>query len=96
MRKKDGSLVAHTINAIENSKYTRHGAGYKIHYAFWAGSNRHRRLVSYKDRLLSILKERSFKVVHGNDAPRGGAEGDYLLVSKRAIKYLNSLIKAIE
>lgn len=87
--KNDGTLKARVIEALK-SYHTVPNNGI-IHYSFYTGSGRYVRKVSYYYELTQILRLAGYKWAEGNDAPRGGAQGDYIKISKTAVNFLKSL-----
>ena len=93
MRRIDGQLKQNIREAIETSTYTRiPGGKFKVHTKTWEGKGKQKSLKDRTPRIMEALKGRRFKWGKGNDAPRGGAEGDHLIISRRAHKYLMDLI----
>ena len=61
----------------------------KAHMKRWYS----RRVLNDKEpRLRELLELFGFKYSTGNDAPRGGVEGDYVQMSRRAFETLKSLV----
>ena len=89
--KKDGSLKKRVIEAI---KYCV-SSSTKIHFSYYTGSGRHIRLVCYFNEIHELLNVLGYKSEFLNDAPRGGKQGDYLKVSKRAINTILSIYKEV-
>lgn len=84
--KKDGTLKARVLEAIENKVFST-----KIYYQSWAGSNRNKSLCTYEFEITQLLKLAGYKFTYGNDAPRGGKDGDFIKISNTAFNFLKSL-----
>ena len=57
----------------------------RMHFKSW--TNNFRRLVeSEHHSMLSFLKELGISYITGNDAPRGGVEGDYIELTRKEAK----------
>lgn len=79
--KKNGELTAHAITAIRESGMK----GRKIYPVDYAGSGRH---ITVRDRsayIIMILNACGYKYEQGNDAPRGGAAGNFIKVSSKNV-----------
>mgnify|MGYP007046279391 CR=1 FL=1 len=87
--KKDGTLKTRVIEALKSYQTVPNNG--VIHYSFYTGSGRYTRKVSYYYELTQLLKLAGYKWTEGNDAPRGGAQGDFIKVSKAAVNFLKSL-----
>lgn len=84
--KKDGTLKQRTIEAIDLLvKDTI------IHPSFYTGSGRYIRLVSYEHEITTLLNMLGYKYKKGNNAPKGGKQGDYIKISKTALKTIKNL-----
>jgi len=83
---KDGNLSKRVSNLIKNCRIV----GNKIYYFTWTGSGRY---INPNDN--SLIKDfiifAGFKYKEGNDAVRGGKEGNYIKVSKQVIEFLNEI-----
>ena len=87
----DGSLHATAKRQIQNSL---HGVtGTKIYTDFWKGSGRHISLSSSAYYIKRLLDLGGYAYKTGNDAPRKGAAGNYIEVSKKAMQYLTILAR---
>ena len=83
--KKDGKLkkqVIHVINNYINSVIIRPDT--------W--TNNGRNLHTVRHTVIEIIDAVKCKHKEGNDAPRGGAEGNYIKISNPALKKINSLL----
>jgi hypothetical protein len=85
---KSGNLHRNYRNAIESSRF----AGNKIYTCFWSKSGSHLNLKDYTFYVTNALTLGGYKYKFGNDAPRGGKEGNYIQVGKPAVKFLNYLL----
>ena len=87
--RKSGELKSMSIQHLNSM---REVSG-KIYYSHYTGSGRHIRLVSGYCTIKNSLTLLGYKFTQGNDAPRGGRNGDYIKCSSVAIKALRSLLK---
>jgi len=62
----------------------------KIYPKRWG--HKYKTLVDNSDKYIDILNALKLKFSTGNDAPRGGKEGDYIKISKKAIKKIERFI----
>lgn len=85
--KADLTLSTYAKNAIKECVFNHP----KIYVKRWHISGKHRSLKDHTYYIESILKATRYKYVKGNDAIRGGEEGNYIKVSKSAINFLKSL-----
>lgn len=63
----------------------------RIYPVYYSGSGRHINLHDHSHYIMSILRAQRYKYTTGNDAPRGGAQGFYIEVSRHAFNFLESL-----
>lgn len=95
--KKDGTVaenyrlaVAKVFNAIADNEPRLHGK-------HWTGSRKHRTLVDNEWKDVHICKALGIKYLLGNDAPRGGVEGDYIQMildgRNRAVSRIRKIAK---
>lgn len=82
-----GEVHQHVISAIQNCRFD----GNKIYFSSWKRNGRHHTLADYSFRIIQILQAQKYKMEFGNDAPRGGKDGDFIKVSTTARKFLQSL-----
>lgn len=61
---------------------------FKIYACQWKGSGRHISCSDKRKAILDVLKAQGYKVEVGNDAPKGGFEGNFIKVSKTAFNFL--------
>lgn len=71
----------------------------RLHEKFWSGTRRHMTLIeTCHDRICDFLRLLNCKYTTGNDAKRGGVEGDYIEVKvtdvKKAILKFEKLFQA--
>lgn len=84
MIKKDGTVSARYSDEVriifrEIVQATEKGRkSFRVHPKMWTGTRRHLTLVDNTHRYKDILEALGLAYVAGNDAPRGGAEGDYI------------------
>lgn len=64
----------------------------KIYTKRYSGSGRYINLQDYSFYVSQILNLQGYKFETGNDAPRGGKEGDFFKVSKTAFNFLKKLL----
>ena len=60
----------------------------KIYSKHWIHSGRHHNLVDKSDSIINLIKALGYNYKEGNDAPQGGLQGDYIKISKTALKTL--------
>jgi hypothetical protein len=82
-----GVLTKNTANAINSSHFN----GNKIYAKYYTGSGNHINLVDMSFYIIGILNALKLKYSTGNDAPRGGKNGDFIKVSSKAIQIIRSL-----
>ena len=70
------------FNVVENKIYT----------GYYSGSGRFTTSHSAQEIITSILKAQGYKFEIGNDAPRGGARGEFVKVSKVAMNFIKSIV----
>lgn len=63
----------------------------KIYTGYYSGSGRFTTSHSAQSTIVSILKAQGYKFEIGNDAPRGGASGEFVKVSKVAFTFIQSI-----
>lgn len=78
--KKGGS-----IKSIYKDVIDRTILGTKIYPKRWTGSGRHIRLVDHWSYCTNLIKGLGYTYQVGNDAPRGGVEGNYIKITKKAL-----------
>ncbi len=91
IRKNNGELTVYSQKAVTLAtvSYKKKGGKVRLYLKEWVNNGRN--LVDWEVYVKQILREKSFKISTGNDAPRCGKEGDYLEVSKKALDYLFEL-----
>ena len=82
-----GEVHQHYLSAIQNCRFD----GNKIYYSSWKRNGRHQTLVDYSFKIIQILQAQKYKFELGNDAPRGGKDGNFIKVSSTARKFLQTL-----
>jgi hypothetical protein len=87
--KKDGTLTQQHSTAIFSIIRDR-----KIYPARWVISGRRKNLVDKSNYYMDVANYFGFKVKTGNDAPRGGQEGEYIEFSAQAQKSLIQKFKS--
>jgi hypothetical protein len=76
-------------NALSNCRFDVNSN--KIYTGYYSGKGRFATACSAQNTVISILKAQGYKYEIGNDAPRGGANGDFVKVSKTAFNFLKSI-----
>lgn len=79
-------VMRKSIKKVINSVY-----GNIIHHTVTSFNCGYLNTVSIKDDLIMLLSALSLKYNEGNDAPRGGKDGDFIKISSRAIIKLKEL-----
>lgn len=85
-RKENGDLYKNVKSDLDFTSVK----GNKIYCKRWVGSNRHKSLKDVSHLITEMLFDLGYKYSEGNDAPRGGAEGDFIKVGKIGMKTLFS------
>jgi len=83
--KKNGEFTEEVNKALACPK-----VGRKIYHTEYRGSGRHVSVASRAAYLRGILDALGYKYTEGNDAPRGGASGDYIKVSAYVMKRIKN------
>ena len=86
---KKGELSKNVTNAIGNCTFDK--GQRKIYTGYYSGSGRFTSANSAMFTVTDILERKGYKYTTGNDAPRGGASGEYVKVSKTAFKFIQQL-----
>lgn len=63
----------------------------KIYTGYYSGAGRFTTRHSAKDTVTAILNAQGYSFKEGNDAPAGGANGEYVKVSKVAFNFISNL-----
>lgn len=84
-----GSVNKMYVNAIRGSRIN----GDKIYPCSYAGSGRYITLRDYTSYITTALKLAGYKFEAGNNAPRGGKEGNFIKCSSTAMNFLILLTK---
>lgn len=82
---KQGKLRNSIQQAIEGIYET------KIYTDRWVGSGRRKNLQSTHSNVVELLGALKLKYKTGNDAPRGGREGNFIKISTRALAKIKNL-----
>lgn len=88
--KKDGTLKKRVVEAISFCKWNQDN---KFYTDFYSGSGRFSSIGTYHNEIMGLLILLGYKHTTGNDAPKSGAQGNYIQVSKIAFNTIISLIK---
>lgn len=86
---KTGNISKNIINAINHCTFTND----RVYTGYYSGSGRFTTANTALPVIKSILEAQGYKFEIGNDAPRGGVNGEHLKISKTAITFLQSLKK---
>jgi hypothetical protein len=86
---KKGEVSKTIINAINNCKFNLEDR--KIYTGYYSGSGRFTSRHSAQSTITSILTAQGYKFELGNDSDRGGASGEYVKMSKKAINFIESI-----
>ena len=80
MVRKDGTVSSRYEDAVARvmDKILSGEKKARIHYSSWTGTRGHMKLDSILYKYLDVAEALGLKYTLGNDAPRGGAEGDYI------------------
>lgn len=81
-----GEVSKQFKNALMCASYNE--SELKIYPCKWMKSGRRFACSDKTKTILDVLKAQGYKVEEGNDAPRGGLEGNYIKVSKTAFNFL--------
>lgn len=85
IKTKDGKIKSNIINAINASLR----GNTKLRPVVW--KNNGRTFQDRSDAIKEALIAGGYKFKEGNDSSRGGREGDFIKVSKTALKFLMEL-----
>lgn len=86
---KSGEVNKNTKSAINNCRIE----GNKIYTKQYTGSGNYKNFKDNSGIIETILKRLGYEFTTGNDAPRGGKEGDFIKCSKTAINAIIELSK---
>jgi hypothetical protein len=81
-----GEVNKHFKNALMCARFDE--ANTKIYPCSWMKSGRNFACRDKSALITSVLKAQGYKFEIGNDAPKGGLEGNYIKVSKTALAFL--------
>ena len=84
---KSGKVKEMVLTAIRDSRIN----GLKIYPVSWKYSCGHANKRDLSCYIIMTLKWKGYKYTIGNDAPKGGQQGNYLQISRVAMNYLKSL-----
>jgi len=85
--KIDGTLKSRVIEAVNVCVFNR-----IIYPVFYTGKGNYVNKVTYFNELTTVLNLLNLKYEIGNDAPRGGANGEFIKISQIALSKLKSLV----
>lgn len=86
---KDGKRSQSVINMLMNCRFDNSQT--KIYTGYYSGSGRYTSAHSAMSTVTLLLKAQGYKFEIANDAPRGGAKGEHVVISKTAYKFLLSV-----
>jgi len=86
--RKDGTLKKRYLNILSWNESLL--IGKKIYPKRWG--HKYASLIDDSDKYIDILNALKLKFSTGNDAPKGGKEGDYIKISKRALNKIERFI----
>lgn len=86
---KDGKRSQSVINMLLNCRFDKSGT--KIYTGYYSGNGKHTSAHSPMPTVTLLLKAQGYKFEVSNDAPRGGANGEHVVVSKTAFNFLLSV-----
>lgn len=94
--KKDGKMQVKYEDTLRQLASNYNFENGRYHFKSWTGSRRHMTLLTaLYDRAITLLNVFNIEYKLGNDAPRGGATGDYIEISDRSFKLLQAKYKEI-
>ena len=85
--KKNGEL---------RSKYHDFIVVEKNYLKTWRKSGRHYTLDNHESYLIDLCRVFKVRYKHFNDSPRGGAESDYIKITKRSAEKLTKIIRTLQ
>ena len=96
LNNKDGKMSERAKKAMDiiqaQSKLMRDNE-IKLYLKAWSGNGRHRTLIESRYNLvIDFLNALKIKYETGNDAPRGGVEGDYIRIAKRNLTQFKGIL----
>lgn len=86
---KKGQVNKSIIGMLNNCIFDEREG--KIYTGYYSGSGRFTTRHSAKDTVTAILNAQGYSFSEGNDAPAGGAHGEYVKVSKVAFNFISNL-----
>lgn len=86
---KDGNQSKSVINMLMNCRFD--STSNKIYTGYYSGSGRFTTAHSALPTIALLLKSQGYKYTVANDAVRGGAKGEHVVVSKTAFEFLLSV-----
>lgn len=87
---KDGKRNKSVINMLMNCWFDTKSQT-KVYTGYYSGSGRFTSAHSALSTVTAILKDQGYKFEVANDAARGGAKGEHVIISKTAFKFLLSV-----
>lgn len=98
--RKDGMFITKydkAANALVTNGSNLKQREIKLYLRYWSGYHkRHINLVECFPNIETVLEAIGIDYEVGNDAPRGGAAGDYLLIHGRPLGILRKNIKTLK
>lgn len=86
---KKGEVNKTFKNAIDSCKFNAETL--RIYPVSYGGSGRHIVKRDFTSYITNLLTAQGYKFIKGNDAPRGGENGNYLQVSKKGFEFVLSI-----
>lgn len=83
---KAGKANKSVINMLANCRFAP--STKRIYTGYYSGSGRFTSAHSAIHTVTDILAKQGYKYTTGNDAPKGGASGEYVQVSKAAFNFI--------
>ncbi len=88
---KDGNFSLNSLNAIRESYINKETN--RIYPVKYVGKGNFINKKDYSDYIREILRNENIDFTEGNDAPRGGKNGNFIQTSKEGIDYLLKIIE---
>lgn len=84
-----GVINKSVSNIISNCRF--YSKELKIYTGYYTGRGRFTSSYSAQSTVIEILKAQGYKFETGNDAPRGGVNGEFVKVSRVAFDFIQSI-----
>lgn len=86
-----GEVSKNFVNALFCARFEDNTR--KIYPCKWFKNGRNFACTDKTETITSVLKAQGYKYEEGNDAPKGGLEGNYIKLSAKAYEFLQSFRK---